>query len=71
MAKSVFAMQLVFLRSVTCNTDHNFKSKCSFHSSKYLYIEKGLKKVIRRLSTLRTWITSNLSKFFWGRPKNN
>ena len=40
MAKSVFAIRLVNLWSVTCYTDHNLKSKCSFHSSKYLYIEK-------------------------------
>ena len=43
MAKSVFAMRLVNLWSVTCYTDHNFKSNCSFHSSKYLYIEKRFK----------------------------
>ena len=43
MAKSVFAMRLVNLRSVTCYTDHTFKSKCSFHSSEFLYIEKRFK----------------------------
>ena len=34
MAKSVFAMPLVNLRSVISNADHNLKSKRSFHSSK-------------------------------------
>ena len=43
MTKSVFAMRLVNLWSVTCYTDHNFKSKCPFRSSKYLYIEKRFK----------------------------
>ena len=34
MAKSVFTMRLVNLRSVISNADHNLKSKCSFRSSK-------------------------------------
>ena len=38
MAKSVFAMRLVNLRSVISNADHNLKSKCSFHSSKSWYL---------------------------------
>ena len=36
-------MRLVNLWSVTCYRDHNFKSNCSFQSSKYLYIEKRFK----------------------------
>ena len=40
MAKSVFAMWLINLRSVTCYTDQNIKSKCSFRSSKSLCLEK-------------------------------
>ena len=59
MAKSVFAMQLVNLRSVTCYTDHNFKRNAPFTALNIFISKKGLKKVIRRLSTLRTWITSN------------
>ena len=56
MAESVFAMRLVNLRSVTCYTDQIFCRKCSFRSSKSLFLgKKGLNKVIRRLSTLRTW----------------
>ena len=43
MAKSVFAMRLVNLRSVTCYTHQNFKIKCSFCSSKSLYLEKKVK----------------------------
>ena len=41
MAKSVFALRLVDLRSVRLNIrTQNPKSKCSFRSSKSLYLEK-------------------------------
>ena len=57
MAESVFVMRLVNLRSVSCYTDQNFKRKCSFRRSKSLYLGKNcLNKVIRRMSTLRTWM---------------
>ena len=55
MAKSIFAMRLVNLRSVTCYTDQHLESKCSLRNSKSLYLEKkGCKEVVRRLSILRT-----------------
>ena len=44
MAKSAFVMRLVNLRSVTYYTDQNLKSKCSFHSSKSLYLDKTVKR---------------------------
>ena len=56
MAESVFAMRLVNLRSVTCYTDQNFKENAHFGALNLFTSEKGLNKVIRRLSTLRTWM---------------
>ena len=38
-----YMANLVNLRSVTCYTDQNFKSECSFRSSKYLHLEKRFK----------------------------
>ena len=56
MTESVFAMRLVNLRSVTCYTDQNFKANAHFGPLNLFTSEKGLNKVKRRLSTLRTWI---------------
>ena len=42
-----YMANLVNLRSVTCYTDQNFKSKCSFRSSKYLHLEKRFKESYR------------------------
>ena len=47
MAKSAFVMRLVNLRSVTYYTDQNLKSKCSFHSSKSLYLDKMVKRKLK------------------------
>ena len=56
------------LQSVTCyDTDVNTKGKCSFRNSKSLYLDKkkkGLKKVIIRLSTLRTWMLTSYLDIF-------
>ena len=71
MATSVFAVRLVNLRSVNCYTDQNFKSQCSFRSSKSLYPgKKGVKKVtvqdVYQPSTLSfyvlTCVTRNLNR---------
>ena len=56
MVESVFAMRLVNLRYVTCYTDQNFKENAHFGALISLSRKKGLNKVIRRLSTLRTWM---------------
>ena len=56
MAEAVFAMRLVNLRSVTCCTDQNFKGNAHFGALNLFTSEKGLNKVIGRLSTLRTWM---------------
>ena len=40
MAKSVSPFELAHLRSVTCNTEQNLKSKCSFCSSKSLLMKE-------------------------------
>ena len=56
MAESVFAMRLVNLPSVTCFTDQNFKENAHFGALNLFTEKKGLNKVIRRLSTLRTWM---------------
>ena len=53
-AESVFAMRLVNLRSVTCYTDQNFKENAHFGALNLLPRKKGLNKVIRRLTTLKT-----------------
>ena len=50
MAKSAFVMRLVNLRSVTYYTDQNRKSKCSFHSSKSLYLDKTVKTKLKDVS---------------------
>ena len=52
MAESVFVMRLVNLRSVTCYTDQNFH----FGALSLFSLQKGLNKVIIRLSTFRTWM---------------
>ena len=56
MAESVFAMRLVNLGSVTCYTDENLKENAHIGAVNLFTSEKGLHKVIRRLSTLRTWM---------------
>ena len=56
MAESVFAMRLVNLRSVTCYTDQNFKENAHFGAINLLPRKKSLNNVLRRLSTLRTWL---------------
>ena len=43
MAESVFAMQLVNLRSVTCCTDQNFKENAHFGALNLFISEKRLK----------------------------
>ena len=57
MSESVFAMRLVNLRSATCCDGTKFAKKMLIWE---LYISlprnKGLNRVIRRLSTLRTWM---------------
>ena len=53
MAKSVFAMRLVNLRSVTCYTHQTFKTKRSFCSSKYLYLEKKVKESFKTCVNLK------------------
>ena len=60
--KSVFAMRSIG-SFAACNLLYrpNLKDKCSFCGSKSLYLQKiGLKKVIGRLSTLRTWMLTNV-----------
>ena len=55
MAQSVVVMRWVNLRSVNCYTDQNFKENAHFGALNLFTSEKkGLNKVIRRLSTLRT-----------------
>ena len=57
MSESVFAMRLVNLRSATCCDGTKCAKKMLIWD---LYISlprnKGLNRVIRRLSTLRTWM---------------
>ena len=43
MAESVFAMQLVNLRSVTCYTDQNFKENAHFGALNLFTSEKRFK----------------------------
>ena len=42
MAESVFAMQLVNLRSVTCYTDQNFKENAHFGALNLFTLEKNV-----------------------------
>ena len=57
MVESVFVMRFVNLRYATCYTDQNFKENAHFEALNLFTLEKKVsKKLIRRLSTLRTWM---------------